>query len=121
MAVELLRIDDRLVHGQVVEGWLKALRVNHIVVVSDSVEADDTQKALYLLAVPNGVELTCATVVGAAQAWKANLWKSDRALILVSTPTVKRISSPTRIRRFSRTKSWAWRSRRMPSYSRKPE
>jgi mannose/fructose/N-acetylgalactosamine-specific phosphotransferase system component IIB len=86
MAVELLRIDDRLVHGQVVEGWLKALRINHIVVVSDSVEADETQKALYLLAVPYGVQLTFATVAGAAQAWNADLWKEDRALVLVSTP-----------------------------------
>ena len=86
MTIELLRIDDRLVHGQVVEGWLKALRVNHIVVASDTVEADDTQKALYLLAVPHGVQLTCLTLAEAAQAWKANRWKNDRVLVLMSTP-----------------------------------
>ena len=86
MAVELLRIDDRLVHGQVVEGWLKALRINHIVVASNSVEADDTQKALYLLAVPHGVQLTCLGVKDAAESWKADRWEKDRAMILVSTP-----------------------------------
>src|SRR5262245_45050658 len=86
MSVELVRIDDRLVHGQVVEGWLKALRVNHIVVASDLVEADETQKALYLLAVPHGVELSCLKVAEAAKAWKANEWKKDRVLVLVSTP-----------------------------------
>ena len=86
MSVELLRIDDRLVHGQVVEGWVKALRINHIVVASDSVEADETQKALYLLAVPHGVQLTCARVTDAAQAWKAHRWKNDHVLMLVSTP-----------------------------------
>ena len=86
MGVELLRIDDRLVHGQVVEGWLKALRINHIVVASDAVEADETQKALYFLAVPHGVELTSVKVTAAAQAWKANRWKDDRVLVLVSTP-----------------------------------
>lgn len=86
MGVELLRIDDRLVHGQVVEGWLKALRINHIVVASDAVEADETQKALYLLAVPQGVHLTSAKLSGAAQAWKADRWKGDRVLVLVSTP-----------------------------------
>jgi mannose/fructose/N-acetylgalactosamine-specific phosphotransferase system component IIB len=86
MSVELLRIDDRLVHGQVVEGWLKALRINHIVVASDTVEADDTQKALYLLAVPEGVQLSCLKLVDTAHAWKANRWKQDRALVLVSTP-----------------------------------
>jgi len=86
VTVELLRIDDRLVHGQVVEGWVKALRINHIVVASDMVEADDTQKALYILAVPHGVGLSCLSVVEAARAWKANRWKDERALVLVSTP-----------------------------------
>jgi mannose/fructose/N-acetylgalactosamine-specific phosphotransferase system component IIB len=86
MGVELLRVDDRLVHGQVVEGWLKALRINHIVVASDEVEADDTQKALYLLAVPHGIELTSTKVPLAAHAWKADRWKDDRVMVLVSTP-----------------------------------
>ncbi len=86
MGVELLRIDDRLVHGQVVEGWVKALHINHIVVASDAVEADETQKALYLLAVPHGVELTCVSVAEAAKLWKADRWKKDHTLVLVSTP-----------------------------------
>jgi mannose/fructose/N-acetylgalactosamine-specific phosphotransferase system component IIB len=87
MSVELLRIDDRLVHGQVVEGWLKALRINHIVVASDNVSSDETQKALYLLAVPHGVELTCARIEDVAGAWKMGRWSAeDRVLVLLSTP-----------------------------------
>lgn len=86
MGVELLRIDDRLVHGQVVEGWAKSLRINHIIVASDSVYADEMQKALYLLAVPYGTELSCLPLSEAAQAWNANQWKNERALVLVSTP-----------------------------------
>jgi len=34
MEIVLVRIDDRLIHGQVVEGWLKSIGVNHIIVVS---------------------------------------------------------------------------------------
>src|SRR5690349_13292108 len=86
MSVVLLRIDDRLVHGQVVEGWLKNLRINHIVVASDSVAADDTQKALYMLAVPNGVALDCLPVPDVAAAWQAGAWSMDRVLVLVSSP-----------------------------------
>jgi mannose/fructose/N-acetylgalactosamine-specific phosphotransferase system component IIB len=86
MAVELLRIDDRLVHGQVVEGWLKALRITHIVVASDTVVADDTQNALFHLAVPHGVELTCVSIQEAAEAWQAGRWGEARVLVLVSTP-----------------------------------
>jgi mannose/fructose/N-acetylgalactosamine-specific phosphotransferase system component IIB len=86
VVVELLRIDDRLVHGQVVEGWLKALHINHVVVASDAVDADETQKALYFLAVPLGIQLTCLSVREAAKAWRANRWREDKVLMLVSTP-----------------------------------
>ena len=68
MPVVLVRIDDRLVHGQVVEGWLKAIRATHIVVASDPVAADETQKALYLLAVPQGIQLSCLSIREAAEA-----------------------------------------------------
>lgn len=86
MTVDLLRIDDRLVHGQVVEGWLKSLRLNHIVVANDAVEADETQKALYMLAVPQGVTLSCLSVRDAAHAWNTGRWKHDNVMILISTP-----------------------------------
>jgi mannose/fructose/N-acetylgalactosamine-specific phosphotransferase system component IIB len=86
MAVDLLRIDDRLVHGQVVEGWLRSLGVTHVVVASDGVVADETQKALYSLAVPFGVELNCLSVTDAAQAWARGLWEDDHVLVLVSSP-----------------------------------
>jgi mannose/fructose/N-acetylgalactosamine-specific phosphotransferase system component IIB len=86
MAVDLLRIDDRLVHGQVVEGWLRSLSVTHVVVASDGVVADETQKALYSLAVPYGVELNCLSVSDAAHAWSKGLWDGDHVLVLVSSP-----------------------------------
>jgi mannose/fructose/sorbose-specific phosphotransferase system IIB component len=86
MAVVLVRIDDRLVHGQVVEGWLKAIRATHIVVASDQVAADETQKALYLLAVPQGIQLSCLSLNEAASAWSSAAWKKDKVLVLVSSP-----------------------------------
>jgi mannose/fructose/N-acetylgalactosamine-specific phosphotransferase system component IIB len=86
MSVALLRIDDRLVHGQVVEGWLRAFRINHIVVASDAVAADETQMALFSLAVPHGVTLSCLSIAEAAREWRADAWTTDRALVLVSDP-----------------------------------
>src|SRR5882672_2522362 len=86
MGVVLLRIDDRLVHGQVVEGWLKAIRATQIVVASDTVAADEMQKALYLLAVPQGIPLHCLSLSEAAEAWDSTTWKKARVLVLVSSP-----------------------------------
>jgi len=86
MPVTLLRIDDRLVHGQVVEGWLKSLRVSHVVVASDAVMADETQRALYCLAVPQGIQLSCLSVSETAKAWRNGKWPDERVLVLVSNP-----------------------------------
>src|SRR4051812_12186888 len=86
MGVALVRIDDRLVHGQVVEGWLRSLRVNHVVVASDAVASDETQMALYSLAVPYGVQLSCLHMSEAAKAWKNGDWEKDKILVLVSNP-----------------------------------
>ena len=86
MSVVLVRIDDRLVHGQVVEGWLKAIRATHIVVASDTVASDEMQKALYLLAVPQGTQLSCLSLAEAAKAWNSAAWKKERVMVLVSSP-----------------------------------
>jgi mannose/fructose/N-acetylgalactosamine-specific phosphotransferase system component IIB len=86
MSVDLLRIDDRLVHGQVVEGWLRALRITHVVVASDEVVADDTQMALYALAVPYAVKLDCLSIAETAEAWRDGVWSDDHVLVLVSSP-----------------------------------
>ena len=39
MPIVLCRVDDRLIHGQVVVGWGQALGINRIVLVDDQVAA----------------------------------------------------------------------------------
>jgi mannose/fructose/N-acetylgalactosamine-specific phosphotransferase system component IIB len=47
-----LRVDDRLIHGQVVVGWGSPLDVNCLLLANDAVAADAGQKALYLEIIP---------------------------------------------------------------------
>ena len=42
--IVLARVDDRLIHGEVVSVWTPALSVNHIVIVDDGVAADAFNK-----------------------------------------------------------------------------
>ena len=67
MPLSLVRIDDRLVHGQVVEGWIPHLRAQLVLVVSDSAAADDLQVSLMRLALPEDVGLEVLTVPQAAR------------------------------------------------------
>jgi mannose/fructose/N-acetylgalactosamine-specific phosphotransferase system component IIB len=64
--IVLSRIDDRLIHGQVVEGWLRVIQAERIVVVSDHAASDVFQAGLMRLAVPPEVDLTVLPVDEAA-------------------------------------------------------
>lgn len=57
MPLSLLRIDDRLIHGQVVEGWLPVLKPGRVLIVSDEAAKDETQIALMEMAMPEEVGL----------------------------------------------------------------
>ncbi len=58
VVIVLSRIDNRLVHGQVVEAWIPHLRVQRVVVVDDAAADDALGKAAMRLAMPPGVELS---------------------------------------------------------------
>lgn len=66
MPILLCRIDDRLIHGQVVIGWGRPLGLQRIVLVDDTVAANAWEQDLYRVAVPDEIELTFSTVRGAA-------------------------------------------------------
>ena len=53
----MFRIDDRLIHGQVVEAWVPHLKAEEIVVVSDEIAADEVRRAIMRFSTPEGVEL----------------------------------------------------------------
>ncbi|MEO7456067.1 MAG: PTS sugar transporter subunit IIB [Gemmatimonadaceae bacterium] len=57
MTLVLNRIDDRLIHGQVVVGWGQPLDVEFIVLVDDAVAASDWEQDLYRMGVPPEMDL----------------------------------------------------------------
>jgi len=85
--IVLSRVDDRLIHGQVVEGWLRVVQARRIVVVSDHAAQDSFQAGLMRLAVPPDVELTILPVAEAARDLTASSWKEERVMLLM--PSLK--------------------------------
>lgn len=61
----LYRVDDRLVHGQVVEGWVPHLKADELAVVSDEIAADELRTTIMRFATPEGVDLKIMTVEAA--------------------------------------------------------
>jgi mannose/fructose/N-acetylgalactosamine-specific phosphotransferase system component IIB len=62
MAITLYRIDDRLIHGQVVVGWGQPHNIRFLVLVDDLVASSDWEQELYRMAVPPEMEIYFADV-----------------------------------------------------------
>ena len=57
MAVEFCRIDDRLIHGQVVTTWLNVKEIEQVIIVDDAVAKDKIQSNVLKMSVPRNVKL----------------------------------------------------------------
>jgi PTS system mannose-specific IIB component/fructoselysine and glucoselysine-specific PTS system IIB component len=75
VAIELFRIDDRLIHGQVIVGWGQPMGLAFLALVDDEVAASEWEQELYRMAVPPEVELVFATVAEASRCVEA--WMRD--------------------------------------------
>ncbi|MGH7673271.1 MAG: PTS system mannose/fructose/N-acetylgalactosamine-transporter subunit IIB [Gemmatimonadales bacterium] len=75
MSIALYRIDDRLIHGQVVVGWGQPLDCSFIVLVDDEVRGSDWEQDLYRMGVPPHIDVVFASVAEAAERLPA--WDAD--------------------------------------------
>ena len=76
------RVDDRLIHGQVVVAWGATLRCARLYVVDDQAAASPWERDLLGSAAPN-VEVRVLTVAEAAAAWAGEGSASGGAMLVV--------------------------------------
>ena len=79
-----LRVDDRLVHGQIVTQWVRYLKVDSVVVVNDDVADDDVQKKVMRISLNDLKSLFC-TVADAARIVADPRGEKMRMLVLCKT------------------------------------
>jgi mannose/fructose/N-acetylgalactosamine-specific phosphotransferase system component IIB len=82
----LARVDDRLIHGQVVVGWARHTQADCIIVANDAVAADPMQRTLLPMAVPQGIEVAIYRVREAAERLSSGAHAARRAILLFSSP-----------------------------------
>jgi PTS system mannose-specific IIB component/fructoselysine and glucoselysine-specific PTS system IIB component len=83
MPIVLFRVDERLIHGQVVVGWGGPLHADRIVVVDDAIAGSPWEQELYCLGVPPEIEAQFLSVEqgrGALPLWRAG---GRRTIVLV--------------------------------------
>lgn len=104
MSIALCRVDDRLIHGQVVIGWGRPLGLERMVLVDDEVAANDWEHELYRMAVPDGMELVIVALAGAVAS--IDQWAADRVRTAVLTGCIQPMAalfraSPSAVRRIN--------------------
>jgi len=104
MPIVLCRVDDRLIHGQVVVGWGRPMGIDLIILVDDQVASSEWEQELYRMAVAPGIEVKFVNVAEAAahlSEWQAN---GQRGLVLtgdLDTMAALHAASPEVIHRIN--------------------
>lgn len=86
MPISFVRIDDRVIHGQVVARWSRFKPCNGILVIDDKIAADPLQKRIFSNSAPTGVKVGVYTVEeGLEKISKAKVAKNSY-FVIVKTP-----------------------------------
>ena len=90
--IQRIRIDDRLLHGQVAFSWKSELGFNAIVIASDAAANDPMRKQIMKMCCPEGVKLAVRTVEDAAKLLKNPRLEAMKVFVVCPDPvTVKRL------------------------------
>lgn len=86
MQIPLLRIDSRLIHGQVATSWAKAVKCDAIFAVSDEVANDALRSKLLLQVAPAHLQSYVIPVDKAIKVWHNPMYADRKVLWLVTKP-----------------------------------
>jgi PTS system mannose-specific IIB component len=88
MDIQLLRIDDRLIHGQVVIGWARHLNTREIILCDNAVVKNDWEKELYLSCVPDNIAAKILGITQTVAYLKDEAADPGSTIVLVESPLV---------------------------------
>ena len=80
--VNLIRIDFRLVHGQVVVQWSKIAEAKKIIVIDDEVSKNDLLKSIYKTAAPPGTKVIIYSIEKSVIKWNEKQFGEGNAIIM---------------------------------------
>jgi hypothetical protein len=101
--VLFVRIDDRLIHGQVVEGWVNYLKATRILVADDRVAANALQRSIMEIAVPQGLTVSIGGIDEICSQVRA-AGENERA---ICCSRIRRMSAGAQVRSGASRSIWA--------------
>ncbi|MCG4880003.1 PTS sugar transporter subunit IIB [Amedibacillus dolichus] len=80
--IRLVRIDFRLIHGQVITKWFGSTRATEIVIIDDELSKDAFMASIYEMSAPPGAKVSVLSTEQAVEKWNENKLGNGKLLIL---------------------------------------
>ncbi|MBN1163913.1 MAG: PTS sugar transporter subunit IIB [Candidatus Krumholzibacteriota bacterium] len=84
--IALFRIDDRLIHAQVVIGWGRHLKPDRIVIADDYVASNEWEKELFMTAVSPDIKVSILSLREAVNHIQGDVFGKEKIILLVKGP-----------------------------------
>lgn len=84
--INMIRVDDRLIHGQIVAAWVKSLGLERIWIVDDATANDSFLKNVMKMVAPPNVEFSVSAEDNIAETAKQYDQDKVKTLVLVKYP-----------------------------------
>lgn len=86
MPIVLVRVDDRLIHGQILEGWVPTTHAQELLVANDAAACDDVLRMIMESATPDTISLVVESVDNIAEMLRNEVEPSVRRIIIMDNP-----------------------------------
>lgn len=82
-SIRLVRVDFRLMHGQVITNWLNQVGANSIMIINDKLSNDPFMGNVYKMAAPKGVKVNIYSLQTALEKVNSEKYMASRDLIVI--------------------------------------
>ena len=80
--IKLVRVDFRLIHGQVITKWSNTISAKEIIVVNDQLSKDEYMAEIYIMAAPPGMKVSVLSINDFITQAKSGSYASGNILVL---------------------------------------
>ena len=92
MAIELVRIDDRLIHGQIATTWINNYSIEQVLIINDEILLDKMQQSVISMTAPANVKVKVFGVDAFIEVYKKNPIHRRTMLILSNSIDAYRLA-----------------------------
>ena len=80
--IRLVRVDFRLMHGQVIANWVNQVDANAILIINEQLANDKFMQNVYKMAAPKGIRVSIMNLEKAMDRIQSEKWKDRRLFYL---------------------------------------